>query len=459
VTLPSVEDVWAPATPPANLLVDFYDRLPRVIEACVGTDVEPHREPAPFSPGFALPELSPEVHRFLAPATARWQELGAYAGRRLVLLDLTGNPGTHTAKTYPALLMVARAVEFIRRTGEPVMLFAPTWANNGTALRDAVLRALHAGLATPEQLRVAVLAPLAALAKLRASRLSTDPDLRALNPLLVHTGSGTESMEPLGREVVERYADRVRQETGAHLWLTAEPANHLVADAPRAFLEARVDPVEVASRPRVHAYAASSGYGLLGYQLGRKVLGAAGTASLVVGHLGAPDLVLHLRYGSFDRGPVPHYAYRAESGLYEQDTDPRFPARTDDPTEVLDRTFATHAPATATALGEVTATYGGEGIVVSLRECVERYPVLRERFSAGPRPLPTDLRTLREWSVVMAATGVLNAIDRGLVGPEYDVVVHGAGWYGTADYEPPRPDALIEVRTAADIVAAICVTR
>jgi hypothetical protein len=455
MTLPSVDDVRAPATPSANLLVDFYDQLPRVIEASIGADVEPHREPGPFSPGFALPELSPEVHRFLAPAIAHWQELGDYAGRRLVLLDLTGNPGTHTAKTYAALLTVARAVEFIRRTGEPVMLFAPTWANNGTALRDAVLRALHAELAGPEQLRVAVLAPLSALPKLRASRLSTDPELRALNPLLVHVGSGTEGVEPLGREVVERYADRVRHDTGAHLWFTAEPSGYLIADATRAFLEARVDPVEAASRPRVHAYAVSSGYGLLGYQLGREVLGADGMASLVVGHLGAPDLVLHLRYGSFDRGPVPRYAYDPRSGLYEQHAEPRFPARTDDPNEVLDRTFSTHAPATAAALGEVTARYGGEGIVVSLRECVERYPLLRERFAAGPRPLPTDLRTLREWSVVMAGTGVLNAIDRGLIGPEHDVVLHGAGWYGTADYEPPRPDALTEVRTAADVAAAI----
>jgi hypothetical protein len=39
----------------------------------------------------------------------------------------------------------------------------------------------------------------------------------------------------------------------------------------------------------------------------------------------------------------------------------------------------------------------------------------------------------------MALTGVLNGIDRGLV-PEDDIVVHGTGSYGVADFQPiPAP--------------------
>src|SRR5262249_2257682 len=147
-----------------NLLLDYFDVLPDVIARSV-SDPAPDLSPASFSPGFALPELDAGVRRFLAPATAEWRPLAVHAGSELVLLDLMRNPATSTTKTLASLLIVARAIEFIRRTGQPVIIFTPTSANKGTALRDAVDRALQEGLAGPDQLRIVMLAPESGLGK------------------------------------------------------------------------------------------------------------------------------------------------------------------------------------------------------------------------------------------------------------------------------------------------------
>jgi hypothetical protein len=453
----------ATATPvvSGNLLLDFYDWLPRAIASCV-PDVAPVRRVEAFSPGFLLPELDDDVRRFLEAATASWWEVGSYRGHRLVLLDLTANPGTHTTKTFASRLIVARAVEYVRRAGEPVMIFSPTSANKGVALRDAVLRAITAGLATPQQLRVAILAPTSCRHKLRASRLSGDPELRALNPVLEYGGAEPEGVKALGQEFVTSYAADLRRALGVNLWYSLELRNYLIADTTRAFFEQRVDPIDAAGRPRLHAHAVSSAFGLLGYHQGRAVLEEAGLArpasrpaSLLVQHLGAPDMVLSLLHGDFDPSHAPVYALDPETGLYRQDADPRFPQVTYDPGEVLDPTFYTHRPATSPAMNDLIRRFGGDGIVVSLAQCVARYPYLRGRLAEGPRPLPADLRTLREWSLVMALTGTLEAIDRGLVEPGRDVVVHGSGSYGAADYVPLEASALTPVRTAADVAAAL----
>src|SRR5579859_3924683 len=148
----------APTAASGNLLADYYEMLPRAIAHCV-PDPAPVTEPASFSPGFSLPELTGEVREFLAAATVTWQPLGEYAGHPITMLDLSGNPGTNTTKTFASLVIVARAVEFIRRTGEPIVIFSPTSANKGATLRDAALRAIAAGLVTPDQLRVVILVP------------------------------------------------------------------------------------------------------------------------------------------------------------------------------------------------------------------------------------------------------------------------------------------------------------
>ncbi|HWM03115.1 MAG TPA: DUF6002 family protein [Actinophytocola sp.] len=460
---PAQGDLAEPAT--ANLLLDFYDQLPRVIERCVEDPAPATADPAAFSPGFALPELDEGVRQFLAAATAGWRRLGDYAGHRISLLDLTGNPGTGTTKTFASLLIVARAVEYIRRTGQPIVIFSPTSANKGVALRDAVLRAIDAGLVTPDQLRVVVLAPRSCLHKLRSSRLSTDDELRARNPLLLYGGPNPEGVKPLGREFTDRYADRLRAE-GANLWFTLELRNYLVADTVRAFFEHAVAPTDaVDAPPRLHAHAVSSAFGLLGYHQGRVVLEEQGMASratrpasLLVQHLGTPDMVINLRHGDFDQAHRPEYLLDRASGFHRQSGDPRFPQTTYDPAEVLDPTFYTRGPATSPAMNELIATFGGDGIVVSLAECVERYPVLRGLVGSVPGTpdlLPADLRTLREWSLAMALTGVLNAVDRGLVEADRDIVVHGSGSYTTADYEPLETAAIHPVRSVEDVAAAV----
>ncbi|NRQ32613.1 hypothetical protein HII36_12295 [Nonomuraea sp. NN258] len=449
----------APPAGSANLLVDFYDRLPRAIAACVD-DPAPVKGGSAFSPGFLLPELDADVRDYLSVATASWQGLGTYGGHRLSLLDLTGNPGTGTTKTFASLLIVARAVEYIRRYGESITIFSPTSANKGTALRDAVLRAIEAGLVEPDQLRVIVLAPESCLAKLRSSRLSTDPALRERNPVLLYTGAQPEDVKPLGKGFADKYTGDFAA-MGDNLWYSLELGNYLVADTARAFFEHQVAPAAPDGRPRLHAHAVSSAFGLLGYHRGRAVLEEDGLAdvstrpaSLLVQHLGTPDMVLNLRHGDFDRANLP--AYRADGqGIYEQSDDPRFPQVTYDPDEVLDPTFYTHRPATSPAMNELIARFGGDGIVVSLAECVARYPRLREMLAATDCALPADLRTLREWSLVMAMTGVLNAVDRGLVEQDRDIVVHGSGCYSAADYRPLEPDAVTRVATVEDVVAAV----
>jgi len=453
-----------PAGPTAvcgNMLVDYYDMLPLAVAACV-PDPSPVMRPGAFSPGFELPELDRDVREFFAAATVSWRPLGECAGHQITLLDLAENPATNTTKTFASLLIVARAVEFIRRTGQPIMIFSPTSANKGTALRDAVLRAVEAGLVAAEQLRVVTLAPGRGLAKMRSSRLSADERLRRLNPVLRFDGQEPEAVKALGKDFVRGHAASLRQALGAHLWYTLDLPNYLVADTARAFFEHDVAPTDLADRPRAHAHAVSSAFGLLGYHTGRAVLEEAGLAnvrtrpaSLLVQHLATPDMVLHLLHGTFDRHGMPAYQLDAASGSYQQTADPHFPLVADDPSEVLDPTFYSHCPATSPAMDEIIGRYGGAGIVVSRRECLQRYPQLRGLFAASSRPLPADVSQVGEWSLVMALTGALNAVDRHLVKPDYDIVVHGSGWYTTADYTPLAPDAAIRVATTDDIAAAV----
>jgi len=438
-----------------NLLLDFYDRLPDVISACVD-DVAPVRDDAAFSPGFALPELSNAVKEFLSAGAVRWHAVGTYRGRRISILDLAGNPATHTTKTYASLLIVARAAEYIRRTGEHIMIFSPTSANKGVALRDAVLRALRTGIVRAEQLRIVTLVPRSGREKLRADPLSADAGHRALNPVLLYTGTDPEAVKTLGRDFVTRYGATVRRDLGVNVWYSLELRNYLIADTTRAFFEHRVDPPEKTARTRVHAHAVSSAFGLLGYHQGRSLLEDAGEAdprarpsTLLVQHLSTPDMVL-----SLTRSRVPRYTLDSATALYRQEADPHFPEVTYDPDEVLDPTFYTRRPATSAAMNELIGRFGGDGIVVSLAECVSRYPHLR-RLVAEALPLPADFRTLREWSLVMVLTGVFNAIDRGLIGDGQDVVVHGSGSYTSADYYPMERADLTPVGTEADIAGAL----
>jgi hypothetical protein len=106
-------------------------------------------------------------------------------------------------------------------------------------------------------------------------------------------------------------------------------------------------------------------------------------------------------------------------------------------------------------MNEIIGRFGGDGIVVSLHECLERYPAIRARLAGHERGLPADFRTLREWSLVMAMTGVFTAIDRGLVEPGADVVVHGSGWYSSTDYEPLDLTTTHTVESVTDVAKAV----
>ncbi|MEU3622455.1 hypothetical protein BS329_36050 [Amycolatopsis coloradensis] len=439
-----------------NLITDFYDE---VRELSAATWPAPARDdPARFGVGGVLPDLTPAVREYFAAAEASWHEMGSYRGHELMLLNLARNPGTNTTKTFASLLIVARAAEFVRQHGEPVVIFSPTSANKGTALRDALARAVSCGLVQPDQLRVVVLAPAANIAKLRTDALSADPRLAELNPLLTYDDPVAENVKVLGRRFVDEYAETLLRQHGRHLWYSLDLDNYLVADVGRALFEHAVAPVDKADRQRTHAHAVSSAFGLLGYHLGRDRLERDGQSdpmrrphSLLVQHLGTPDMVLHLRHGDFDRDRVPRYRLDPATGRHEQRSDPRFPYHTGDPGEVLDPTFYTRRPATANRMTDIINRHGGDGIVVSELECRQRYPELSPLLTDAGFPVPADPAAVREWSLMMALTGVLNGIDRGLVDSAHDVVVHGSGWYTDEDMKPLTERGVTPVSSAEEV--------
>src|SRR6266545_602651 len=63
-----------------------------------------HQQDRPlFEPDCTLPQLSPELARFLTPARMHWQDLGTYRGRNLQLLNLMSDSSTWTTKTFASL--------------------------------------------------------------------------------------------------------------------------------------------------------------------------------------------------------------------------------------------------------------------------------------------------------------------------------------------------------------------
>ncbi|MFI0983626.1 DUF6002 family protein [Streptomyces sp. NPDC021093] len=443
-----------------NPVLDHYHRLSGIVRAC-GQEKAGHPDPEGFQPDFEFPDLDDTVRAFFSPAAVSLRTLPDLAGRRMRLMDLTGNPHTRTTKTLASLLIVARAVAHIRRTGMPVVLITPTSANKGTALRDAVLRALELGLAEPHQLRVVTVCPAVCREKLRRSRLATDPELRALNPVLVHTGQQAEDVKPLTRAFVHAHAANWARRTGGRLWFSLDLANYMVADTTRAFFEHDVDPI-APGETRLHAHAVSSAFGLLGYHLGREILESTGEAaggqrpeSFLVQHLHIPDMVLSQRFGSFDHRNAPAYAWDAQAELYRQDQEPCFPYVTHSPNEILDPTFYTHRPPTSERMNEIIGKFGGGGIVVSRRECLDHYPTIASQLAEAGIPLPDDPQRLAEWSLVMAMTGVREGVRRGLIGPDRTLVVHASGTYAHGDYETLRDDEFHWVYNDADIAAAL----
>ncbi|MFB7049161.1 DUF6002 family protein [Streptomyces microflavus] len=406
--------------------------------------------------GFRLPEADARLDHFHEASDIALRSAGEWRGHRVSLLDLTLNPGTRTTKTFASLHIVARAVQHIRQTGEPLLLTTPTSGNKGTALRDAVARAYAAGLATPEELRVLTVAPAHSRSKLRDGPLSADPALRAANPLLVADVSRPDDVKALARSAYERLRS---ERTRFTPWFTLDLENYRIADTLRAYVEAELDPVGPGSRPRIHAHAVSSAYGLLGYHLGVGLLenaGGRGPAAphrhpgfLLVQQLATPDMVLSLLKGGTDRGLLPRYRRADPAGPWRQDDDPHFPATTDAPDERLDATFYTTAPPTSAQINPLIGRYGGTGVVVSRRECLDRYEEVAGLLAPLGHQLPEDPDDIREWSLVKAVTGAMVAVERGLIAPGTDLIVHGSGFYTDETLPPLRTGAQVEVSSSA----------
>lgn len=422
-----------------SAIVRYYDKIRSAGEACK-RDSELHKAEAGFIPDYELPTLDRALIDFFDVAKIDLYRLGSHSGRDINLLNLSGNPHTRTTKTFASLIMVARAIAHIRNTGESILIVTPTSGNKGGALRDAVARAIEYKVIEPHQLRIAIVVPKAGLSKLWSSALSNDPVLRRLNPVFsVETEDGR-LVKQITRAFVHDNCQDFKENVGLSLWHTYDLNNYRMADAIRAFFELEHLGPARDETVRVQAQAVSSAFGLLGHHFGLKMLSEMGVDVgrsrqwLLTQHLGTPDLVLDLHYKSFSREHIPHYEFDAETGLYTQGECPFFPANTYQVDEVIDSTFYSRNPATRDLIRDILSEQAGSGIVVSLYECLSRYPVLKRMLAETGLSLPPDPRDLREWSMVMVLTGVLNAIDRELVPPKSEMLVHITGSYASQDF-------------------------
>ncbi|MFI6225989.1 DUF6002 family protein [Micromonospora echinospora] len=390
-----------------------------------------------FEPAFELPDLTGELRCLLEVPQVSMRDLGTCHGHPVTLMDMMGNPGTRTTKSFASFLMVGRAVEHIRRTGERILIVTPSSANKATALRDAVQRAIALGLVSDDELRIAVVVPSTSLSKLWRNPLLDEGGRSQKNPVVVYDGPERASVKALTTTFAETQSETVGNRFGWRLWYTLRIENYMVADAARALVEH--EHFGVAEAGRVHVHSVSSAFGLLGHHFGHQLLVEQGAVSadpkyFLVQHLDTPDMVLHALHGEFSRGNVPAYSYDSATGLHRQSADPHFPYAVADLGEILDSTFYTRTPVTSAEMSALIRRNGGGGIVVSLHECLERYPSIRARLAPVGIELPADPRLLREWSLVMAFTGLYNAIDRGLLTAGDEIVVHGSGSYSERDY-------------------------
>jgi hypothetical protein len=443
-----------------NALSRYYDR----IRAAAG-HLSATRPPGNFfQPGWELPEPTGTLEEFFAVSTLSGGPLSEYRGRKLSFLDLTGNPGTRTTKTFGSAVIVARALRHTAVTGESVLLVSPSAANKAVALRDAVLRAYQVGAASPATLRVAVVVPAANLQKIWDSGL-TAAKYSAANPIGVFDGAEREHVKKLATAAVQMMSGEVLASSGFRIWYTLDPLNYMLADIVRAFFEDEMVP-STGSAHRWHAHAVSSAYGLLGHDLGRRELAQVSGSQpaaprpryLLVQHLETPDLVLNLRAEATANYRLPSYEIDQPTGQHRQvgPVDPHFPMVCYSGNERLERTFYTRNPPTIPLVQDLLARQGGDGIVVSLPECLARYQEIRRFLGyTTVAPLPEDPRRLREWAGVMAVAGALTAIDRGLIPFGDELMVHCSGAYSEGDYEIPDRRQLYPVDATEDVAAML----
>jgi hypothetical protein len=438
--------------PPVSVLERYYELIVKG-----ASDFEVSSSDGSFEPSMRLPALDSRMQDFLSVATAQFFELGHYRGVPLRLFDLRQNANTQTTKTFASTLIVARAIRHIQETGESILLFSPSSGNKAIALRDAVLRALKAKLIHPEQLRIVTLTPAQTTDKLRRTELYDDPRLRALNPIFVLDGDSPEAVKVIGQRFKELFS---REPFGdSKLWHSLRLENYRFSDQARAFFDFEYGDAWDTDRKTVHVHAVSSAYGLLGYCSGVEALKRLGKqvstpSFLLVQHLATSDMVLHLLDGNFEGTSTPLYT-QADDGLWVQSASAHFPATTWSPDETLESTFYTHLPPTAVEMTGHVRANGGSGIVVSLYECMQRYSECVQMLANTSVRLPSDPRDLKEWSLVMAMTGCLNAIDRQLLEEVDGCTIHGSGTYSLGDYEVVPFDGLSFIATADEMIETL----
>ncbi|MGW8464719.1 DUF6002 family protein [Pseudomonas sp. CLCA07] len=437
---------------PISIIERYYDLI-----ASTAADFEVSSSDA-FEPSMRLPALDLRMQAFLCVATAQFFELGCYRGMPLRLFDLRQNVNTQTTKTFASTLIVARAIRHIQETGESILLFSPSSGNKAIALRDAVLRALKAKLVHPTQLRIVTLTPAQTIGKLRRTELYDDPRLRALNPVFVLNTKSPEEVKVVGQQFKGLFERRPLDET--KLWHSLRLENYRFSDQVRAFFDYEYGDAWDTDRRTVHVHAVSSAYGLLGYCSGVEVLKrqkkqVSPPSFLLVQHLATSDMVLHLLDGNFEGASTPRYTQTA-NGLWVQTESAHFPAATWSPDEVLEPTFYTHLPPTAVEMTAYIRANGGSGIVVSLHECMQRYSECVRLLANTPVKLPADPRDLKEWSLVMAMTGCLNAIDRQLLEGMDGCTIHASGTYCRGDYEAIPADGLSFISSAEEMMEILC---
>lgn len=122
--------------------------------------------------------------------------------------------------------------------------------------------------------------------------------------------------------------------------------------------------------------------------------------------------------------------------------------------EVIDPTFYTRTPVTSGEMTAIIRAQGGGGIVVSRHECIQRYAEAHKLLVSGGHPgLPENHTDLREWSLLMGITGILNALERDLV-PQQQILLHGSGTYASTDFSAV-PESHAYVTADASVVEQV----
>jgi hypothetical protein len=432
---------------PESTIVRYYKQLALIF---LKIGIEPSQG---FAPAFELPELTDSLRNFFVCGNMSCASMDTYGGKNLYFLNLMLNPDTQTTKTIPSLLMIARAIAHIQKTGEKILIVTPSSGNKAIALRNAVERALEYKLVTDDQLRILTLTPEVGMYKLRESSLTNNRRLLALNPIGICTHPNPEDLKSTAQSFVMNNSEDLWEQKGLRVWYTLDINNYKVADALRALCCHDSFP----EKQFAHAHAVSSAYGLLGFDFGHSLLKERGNVIhdpqyFLVQHLQTHAMVQNVIGEEKFKNPV--YTKNDTTGLFEQSDNPYYPFHTNAVDECIDPTFYTRNPATNETMSAIIRKNGGGGIVISKHECLQRYAEIQSLLHTVGLTLPDNPEELHEWSLVMAMTGILTGIDRGLIS-EDDIMIHGSGCYSNNDYVGIGKEKVFYVKNTNDMRALI----